>query len=193
MLAARVLAAVTAHSVAAVEDRVTLPQLRVLVLLASRGSATMGAVARGLGVHPSNTTRTCDRLVGSGLLRRRDDPADRRTLVLELTPAGRRLVDGVDARRRDTIAELLAGLPAHARSTLVSALGVFATVDDTAADPAGAWSLGWITEQPTGTLGAGASAHRQASATSGEIRGLPEATHSISRAPGNGPVGMKRA
>ena len=78
MLAARALVAISAQSVAAVDDVLTAPQLRVLVMFASRGPLKLGAVARGLGVHSSNATRACERLVSSGLLDRSDDPADRR-------------------------------------------------------------------------------------------------------------------
>ena len=68
MVAARVLVAVSAQSVAAVQDELTLPQLRVLVMVASRREMNLGAVAEGLGVHPSNATRAVDRLVVAGLL-----------------------------------------------------------------------------------------------------------------------------
>jgi hypothetical protein len=47
MLAARVLVAISAQSVAAVDDVLTAPQLRVLVMIASRGPLKLGAVARG--------------------------------------------------------------------------------------------------------------------------------------------------
>jgi hypothetical protein len=53
MLAMRVLVAVTAQSVAELDERVTLPQLRVLVVIASRGPQNLAAVAQGLGVHSS--------------------------------------------------------------------------------------------------------------------------------------------
>jgi DNA-binding MarR family transcriptional regulator len=142
MKAARVLVAVSARSVAAVEDVVTLPQLRVLVLVASRGASNLGAVARGLGVHPSNATRACERLVVAGLLDRRDDPADRRNLVLELTEAGRELVDGVMGDRRAAIAEILDRMPATARRSLVPTLRAFAAAADELPDDA-AWALGW--------------------------------------------------
>src|SRR5689334_23908448 len=80
MLAARALVGISAQSLADVDDVVTPPQLRVLVMIASRGPSNLGAVARSLGVHPSNATRACDRLVTAELLDRRDDPADRRNL-----------------------------------------------------------------------------------------------------------------
>ncbi|MFN2535463.1 MAG: hypothetical protein ABR528_09440, partial [Pseudonocardiaceae bacterium] len=57
VLATRVLVAVTAQSIASVEDQVTLPQFRVLVMIASRGPQNLTAVAQGLGVHASNATR----------------------------------------------------------------------------------------------------------------------------------------
>ena len=67
VLATRLLVAISAQSVAAVDDVVTLPQLRVLVMVSSRGPLNLGAVAAGLGVHPSNATRAVDRMVGAGL------------------------------------------------------------------------------------------------------------------------------
>jgi DNA-binding MarR family transcriptional regulator len=147
MLAARVLVGVTARSFAAVEDTVTLPQLRVLVVIASRGPLNLGAIAEALGVHPSNASRACERLVVAGLLHRADDPADRRNLVLRLTDAGVRLVEGVNAHRRGVISGVLAGMPARRRAALVSALSAFAAAagEITEAD---AWALGWTTEQP---------------------------------------------
>ena len=77
-LASRVLVAVTAQSLTSVEDRVTLPQFRILVILASRGPQNLRSVAQGLGVIPSAATRLCDKLVSAGLIHRTVDPADRR-------------------------------------------------------------------------------------------------------------------
>ena len=95
LAASRVLVGVAARSLAPVEDTVTLTQFRALVIIASRGPLHLAALADAMGVHPSNATRTCDRLVATGLADRRDNPADRRHLLLTLTAAGRDLVDGV--------------------------------------------------------------------------------------------------
>jgi len=122
MLAARALVAVTARSVATVDDVVSLPQLRVLVMVASRGTLNLSAVAAGLGVHPSNATRTVDRLIAAGLLDRRDDPSDRRNLILELSPDGRGLVDRVMEDRRAAIAEIVQRMQAQHRRSLVPVL-----------------------------------------------------------------------
>jgi DNA-binding MarR family transcriptional regulator len=144
MLAARLLVAISAQSVAAVDDIVTLLQLRVLVMVSSRGPLNLGAVAAGLGVHPSNATRTVDRLVVAGLLSRTDDPTDRRNLVLELTPDGRTLVEKVMNERRAAIARILERMPASRRRALVPVLRSFAAAGGEV--PADAvWSLGWTT------------------------------------------------
>ncbi|MCZ2401968.1 MarR family transcriptional regulator [Paenarthrobacter sp. Z7-10] len=126
MDAASALLAVVAQSVAEVEDVVTSPQLRVLVLIAARGPQNLGAVAADLGVHPSNATRLCDRLVAGGLIERREDPQDRRFLKLLLSEQGRRLVDQVMSHRREAIAAVIERLPAATRSSLASAMGAFA-------------------------------------------------------------------
>ncbi|WP_427170258.1 hypothetical protein [Arthrobacter sp. 92] len=68
--AANVLLRVVAQSVVEVEDVVTSPQLRVRVLIATRGPQNPGAVATHLGVHPSNSTRICDRLVNAVVMGR---------------------------------------------------------------------------------------------------------------------------
>ncbi|MDJ0354984.1 MarR family winged helix-turn-helix transcriptional regulator [Paenarthrobacter sp. PH39-S1] len=126
MRAASVLLAVVAQSVAEVEDVVTTPQLRVLVLIATHGPQHLGAVAADLGVHPSNATRICERLVNAGLIERADDPQDRRFLKLVLSARGRQLVEQVMDHRRTAIAAVVGRLPTRARASLAAALDAFA-------------------------------------------------------------------
>lgn len=126
MAAARVLVAVVATSIAEVEDTVSVPQLRVLVMLATRGPLNLVAVAEGLGVHPSNATRTVERLVTAGLVDRRDVPTDRRHVALTLTPDGRGVVDSVFEHRRAAIGRVIARMPETKRRALPSALDSFA-------------------------------------------------------------------
>lgn len=149
MLAARVLVAITAQSVAALAEQVTLPQLRVLVMVVSGGPLNLNAVARGLGVHPSNATRACDRLVAAGLLRRSEDAADRRNLVLELTADGHQLVQMVTRHRRGAIEDILGRMSDRRRHELVPVLQAF-TQAAGEISRSGAWALGWTTEQPIG-------------------------------------------
>ncbi|MEO5609539.1 MAG: MarR family transcriptional regulator [Ornithinibacter sp.] len=142
MVAAQALVGVAAQGVAEVEDRVTLPQLRVLMLVATRGGLNLGALADAMGVHPSNASRACDRLVDAGLLRRSESALDRRNLMLELTEDGHSLIDELIDHRRTAIAAILGRMPDARRRTLASALGSFARA--TGENHSGsAWKLGW--------------------------------------------------
>lgn len=127
MRASRVLVSVVAKSLAEVEDVVTASQLRVLVMIASRGPQTLGAVAEDLGVHPSNATRTCDRLVMAKLMRRDEDPQDRRFLQLRLTDKGLALVSAVMVKRRAALASILSRMPQDERGDLEQVMNSFAS------------------------------------------------------------------
>ncbi len=135
MRASRVLVAVVAQSISAVEDQVTFVQFRMLVVIASRGPLNLGEVARHMGVHPSNATRMVDKLVTAGLVERTDDPADRRYLSLILTPAGHDVVEQVMSHRRQAISKVMDAMPSSRRRTLASVLESFAEV---AGEPPGA-------------------------------------------------------
>ncbi|MEZ2388330.1 MarR family winged helix-turn-helix transcriptional regulator [bacterium RCC_150] len=127
--AANVLLRVVAQSVVEVEDTVTSPQLRVLVMIAAHGPQKAGAVAAELGVHPSNATRTCDRLVNAGLIVRHDAPGDRRYVALSLTPKGQSLVDTVLEHRRAAVAEVMGRMPEELRSAVALGMDAFAAAD----------------------------------------------------------------
>ncbi len=145
MLAAcRVLVALSARSIAAVEDVADVMQVRALVTVASRGSVSLGGLAEGAGLHLSRASRLCDRLVANGLINRADDPANRRQLTLTLTPSGERAVRKVMQRRRDAIDPILAQLPKQRRAELVSALQAFAAAGGEPSD-SDLWAMGWTT------------------------------------------------
>lgn len=163
MAATRVLVAISAQSVAKVEDQVAFPQLRVLVMIGDRGPQNLNSVAQALGVHPSNATRACDKLVEAGLLRRSDDPADRRNVILQLTESGRQLIHTMVEQRRSAIAKILAKMLAQHRSSLVPALTAFAEAAGETS-PSQAWTLGWPTGDPTDTRKNGREAGRDPAA-----------------------------
>jgi DNA-binding MarR family transcriptional regulator len=128
MEASRVLVAVIAQSIAAADQTLTLPQMRVLTIVSRQGPLNLNAVAQSLGVHPSNATRTCNRLVEAGLLDRRDNPEDRRNVVLTLTPEGRDLWEGVMDHRRRSIEQVVRRLTPKEREQLAAGLTAFAAV-----------------------------------------------------------------
>lgn len=129
----RALGALIAESLGGVETVVTMPQLRVLVLVA-RAPQGVTAIAEDLGVHPSNATRTCDRLVRAGLLERRTSDRDRRRVELVPTPAGRELLERVMEHRRRRVREIMARMSAGERTALATALAAFARAAGTEED-----------------------------------------------------------
>lgn len=134
MNAARIFAATTVESVAQIGDTVTLPQLRILVLASTRPSVNNSDVAQALDVHLSSASRTCDRLVRSGLLSRQALPSDRRRVELILTCEGQRLVAEVTARRRATFSRILRQMSADDQTALSQALDVFVNLADEQAE-----------------------------------------------------------
>jgi DNA-binding MarR family transcriptional regulator len=139
--ASRVFVALSVESLAEVDEVVTLVQLRVLVVLTSQGPTNLSSLADALGVHASNASRTCEALVSMGLLDRRDDPNDRRNVVLAPTQRGRQVVGAVLDRRSALLAELLGRLSAADRKALTRPLQrlVEAAGDIPASD---IWSVG---------------------------------------------------
>jgi DNA-binding MarR family transcriptional regulator len=104
---------------------VSTPGLRVLVLLDARPSMNLTAVAEHLGVNASTASRSCDRLVVEGLVDRRDDPDDRRNIVLTLTKEGRRFVRAVMAERKRVLVRVLEAMPPETRDDFVRGLSAF--------------------------------------------------------------------
>jgi DNA-binding MarR family transcriptional regulator len=141
--ACRILVAITARSIAAVPEAVDPLQVRALVVVGSRSALSLGQLARAIGIHLTRASRLCDRLVSQGLVDRTDDPANRRQLLLRLTPRGRDVLDEVMRQRAETIRPLLARMTPASRRALVTSLGDF----DLAADgfeEHELWTMAWM-------------------------------------------------
>jgi DNA-binding MarR family transcriptional regulator len=143
LAASRALVAVAARSLAAAGEDITLPQYRVLILIARRGPQRALDLAEALDVSQSTITRMCDRLGRKGLVDRERPADNRRTVITTITPSGRHLVDAVIRRRRREISAILAKMTPRAQEALVPALHAFAAAAGEA--PEQSWSLGWST------------------------------------------------
>ena len=103
----------------------TRAQLRILILLQQEGSAAVGQIASFLGVTLPSVTATVDRLVQQGLVRREDDPNDRRRVINRLTPEGTALLERLQEGRRARLVAALAKLTPDELESLASALAPF--------------------------------------------------------------------
>jgi DNA-binding MarR family transcriptional regulator len=120
--ATRVLAGVALRSVDVLDGIVSLPQYRVLAVLAELEPARSTAVARALGLEASTITRLADRLVAAGHVVRGSDPGNRSVVTLELTPPGRNLVTQVTRWRRQELTRILGQLAPGDRAALAASL-----------------------------------------------------------------------
>ena len=127
LTASRALVGVSAASLAAVEETMTLTQFRTLVLLSQHGDTTIVRMAQRLGVNPSSAQRQVDKLVQLGLVTRAENPADRRESLVALAPAGRTVVNTVTARRRQALSRIVRKMDPTDAEHLTEALLAFAT------------------------------------------------------------------
>lgn len=121
----RLLVAIAARSLGAVEDKVTVPQFRMLVVLAGHGETKLVTMAELLNVNPSTAMRMADRLAAARLILREVNPNNRRESLMRLTAEGQRIVDQVTARRREEIAAIVSRMSSDQRWALISAMKAF--------------------------------------------------------------------
>jgi DNA-binding MarR family transcriptional regulator len=87
------------------DEGLSIPKLGVLRhLVLAREPLPLGKLAERMACVKSNITQLVDRLESDGLVLRAGDPSDRRTVLAEITPAGRerfargaRIVEAVEA------------------------------------------------------------------------------------------------
>jgi DNA-binding MarR family transcriptional regulator len=125
LTASRLLVAIAARSLADVEDTLTLPQYRLLVVLDSRGPSSLAGVAERLDVNPSTALRMIERLSQAGMVEKMTNPAKRREVLVRLTGAGWQTVRQVTEARRQELARIVATMPVTQRAELVAALTAF--------------------------------------------------------------------
>jgi long-chain acyl-CoA synthetase len=88
----------------------TLPQFRVLGILAEGSSAASGLADR-LAVRRPSITALIDGLVARGLVDRRQEDTDRRKVSLRLTEDGERILSDADKAVDEYLASIASHLP----------------------------------------------------------------------------------
>lgn len=89
---------------------VTMAQAKLLYLLAAYGDLHMSDLVSRLGVSLPTISGLVDRVVGHGFAARREDPRDRRQVVVSVTPAGAQVIDRfreLNAREMRRLLEVL--------------------------------------------------------------------------------------
>lgn len=102
---------------------VTHGQVRVLRTLNHAGHPLrISELANQLGIVPRSATSVVDDLEAADLVARKPDPADRRATLVDLTPAGARLLASIRRSHRDAMVALVERLDAKERSDLLRLL-----------------------------------------------------------------------
>jgi len=94
----------------------------VLAVLAGGACRTQSSIAEVLGYDPSYLVGVLDELERSGLVERKRDTADRRRHVVSMTPAGAKELERLRGIRAQLDEDLLSGLTATERKTLLGLL-----------------------------------------------------------------------
>ena len=108
--------------------------LRALFILLREPEATPGALAKAADLNPASVTAMIDQLEAQGLVERRRDTHDRRSIKVSLTPAGRERVEQKErylrARFDEFFADVTPGEVAAATKVLERAASMMATIVD---------------------------------------------------------------
>ena len=102
---------------------VTHGQLRVLRTLDNADRALrLSELANQLGIVPRSATTVVDDLEAAGLVARKPDPDDRRATLVNLTPAGTKLLTTIRRHRRDAMVSLVERLEPSEQAELLRLL-----------------------------------------------------------------------
>ena len=94
------------------ETGLTRARLSALSVVVFRGPLTLGALANAEGVRPATMTNIVTALERDGLVRRKKNEEDGRSVLIEATAAGQRATERGRARRIEAIAERIDDLGA---------------------------------------------------------------------------------
>lgn len=116
------------------EISVGLAPLRALQSLDRRGPSTVGQLGDDLGLVPSTASRLSDRLAETGLITRRPAPSNRRSTLLELTDAGRAILDELVTLRICAFGEVADQMSNQDRAALIQGAHAFTTAQQQSSD-----------------------------------------------------------
>lgn len=105
------------------DDRLDRLALTILGALSHCGPSRLSTVAERCGFDPSTVSRQVADLEKGGLLERATDPDDRRAVLLKASPKGKRLLQRLEAGRRQRIQRLVEDWTEQELATFADLLG----------------------------------------------------------------------
>jgi len=99
-----------------------LSDFAALEVLLHKGPLPVNAIGELVRLTSGSITAAVDRLESRGLVERRNDPGDRRTRVVHLTPAGRELITEAYASHEAAMERVTSGLNPQERARAMALL-----------------------------------------------------------------------
>jgi len=106
----------------------SLPQLLTLGFLRDHQGASLSEVAVHLGIGLPSASTLVNRLVLTGQVNRRDDPTERRRILLTLTPKGHAQLDAAIQASHQELTDRLRAVPARDLARIGQAMALLRTV-----------------------------------------------------------------
>jgi MarR family transcriptional regulator, organic hydroperoxide resistance regulator len=104
------------------EFNLPLTHFEPMSVIARRGSCRVYEIASELGITTGGASKLIDRIEADGFCRRRPNPDDRRSSLLELTPAGRKVLQSATKAFDDELERRLGGMSSRTVEQLLSTL-----------------------------------------------------------------------
>lgn len=101
---------------------ISVPQAHAIAELSENGPLSQQALASALGLQKSTVSRLVDQLEADDLAARTPNPSDGRSVLIALTPNGRRRAKRLATARRELFARLLQQLDDDARRIVIVGL-----------------------------------------------------------------------
>ena len=102
----------------------SLPQFGILMQIHHRGNCGIGDIGERFDITNAAASQLVDKLVQSGLIRREEDPQDRRAKLLNLTDKGRALIQQNIEERYRWVDQLVRKLTEEERNKVSEALQI---------------------------------------------------------------------
>ena len=111
-----------------------LSDFGILELLLNRGPQPVNTIGQRIELTSGSVTTAVDRLEERGFVKRRNDPEDRRTRIVSLTPEGKKCISRIFAHHKEALDRAAEGLSKSERATLIELMKKLGRYADEAFD-----------------------------------------------------------
>lgn len=139
----RAILSIAVKSLNEIEETISIPQYRILVILGGRGELPMSEIVKGISLAPASATRLCDDLLKKGLVDRKAHLDDRRQVIITITHDGSQLLRRVTESRRRMIIEVVANLSETDLNEVEEGFSLFANASPEPDEEMLSTKLGW--------------------------------------------------